>query len=147
VGRADLLDAVQPGGLGGTYGGNPVACAAALASMKIMTDRNLAGRARTLGQRMEARLKAWQTAHPEHIGDVRGLGAMCAVELVHPGGKEPDADRAKAWTKACRRHGVVVLTAGVLGNVVRLLPPLMIDEDTLEQALDKMGQALTEVML
>ena len=71
---------------------------------------------------------------------------MRAVELVHPGGKKPDAERAKAWTAACRRHGVVVLTAGVLGNVVRLLPPLIIEDDVMDAALDTMEQALAEVM-
>ena len=71
---------------------------------------------------------------------------MRAVELVHPGGREPDAERAKAWTKACRKHGVVVLTAGVLGNVVRLLPPLIIENALMDEALDKMERALTEVM-
>jgi len=146
VGRADLLDAVQPGGLGGTFGGNPVACAAALASMRAMADQNLAQRASALGERMGARLQAWATAHPEVIGEVRGVGAMRAVELVQPGGKEPDAALAKAWAAACRRHGVVVLTAGVLGNVVRLLPPLVIEDDTLEEALQGMERALTEAL-
>jgi 4-aminobutyrate aminotransferase/(S)-3-amino-2-methylpropionate transaminase len=146
VGRAELLDAVQPGGLGGTYGGNPVACAAALASMKAMEEQALSVRARALGQRIDARLQKWAAVHPERFGDVRGVGAMRAVELVHPGGREPDTERAKAWTAACRRQGVVVLTAGVLGNVVRLLPPLIIEDTLMDDALDKMEKALTEVM-
>ncbi|MDP6932879.1 MAG: aminotransferase class III-fold pyridoxal phosphate-dependent enzyme, partial [Myxococcota bacterium] len=146
VGRAELLDAVQPGGLGGTYGGNPVACAAALASMETMDDQALADRARVLGARIETRLTAWAAAHPEQMGDVRGVGAMRAVELVLPGGTEPDSGLASAWSAACRKHGVVVLTAGVLGNVVRLLPPLVIDEATLDEALDRMEQALAEVL-
>ncbi len=146
VGRADLLDAVQPGGLGGTYGGNPVACAAALASMATMEEQQLVARARALGARIEARLQTWGKAHPDRVGEVRGIGAMRALELVHPGGKEPDAALAKAWTAACRRSGVVVLTAGVLGNVVRLLPPLVIEDATLDEALDRMETALAEVL-
>lgn len=146
VGRAELLDAVQPGGLGGTYGGNPVACAAALATIDTMKHQQLTERAQALGRLIETRLGSWAAKYPDRIGDVRGLGAMRAVELVLPGGKEPDAELASAWTRACRRHGVVVLTAGVLGNVVRLLPPLVISEETLDAALDGMEHALAEVL-
>ncbi len=145
VGRSELLDAVQAGGLGGTYGGNPVACAAAIATLDLIEEQSLCERALVLGQLMERRFLQWAEAYPDLIGDVRGLGAMRAVELVKPGGKSPNAKLAKSWVQSCRAHGVVVLTAGVLGNVVRLLPPLMMSDSLLNEALDRMERALAEV--
>jgi len=143
VGRADLLDAVQVGGLGGTYGGNPVACAAALATLDVIEQEGLPARARELGTVIRKRLEAWRTRYPEHLGDVRGLGAMLAVELVRDArSREPWPDLAKAWTAACLEEGVLVLTAGTAGNVVRLLVPLVIPLPVLEDGLDRMERAL-----
>ncbi len=147
VGRADLLDAVQPGGLGGTYGGNPVACAAALATLDVIRDEDLPGRAREIGRTARARLEDWQRAHPEQVGDVRGLGAMLAVEVVRDrASREPWPALAREWTRACFEEGVLVLTAGVAGNVVRLLPPLVIEPALLRDGLDRMERALATAL-
>ena len=144
TGRAELMDAVHPGGLGGTYGGNPVACAAALGAIATMREEYLAGAARAIGERMLPRLRTLAERHPE-IGDVRGRGAMIALELVRPGTTEPDAAFAGAVAKACHAQGVVVLTAGSYGNVLRFLPPLVIGHDLLDEALDVLEAAFAEV--
>src|SRR4051794_37537628 len=128
TGRAEVMDAVHGGGLGGTYGGNPVACAAALASIRIMRDEDLNARAKAIEELAVPRLRELAAGIPA-IGDVRGRGAMLAVELVKPGTIEPDAELAGRIAKACHARGVVVLTAGTFGNVLRLLPPLVIPTD------------------
>jgi 4-aminobutyrate aminotransferase / (S)-3-amino-2-methylpropionate transaminase / 5-aminovalerate transaminase len=140
TGRADLMDAVHPGGLGGTYGGNPIACAAALASIETMRELDLAAAARRIGDTMLPRLRALQERVPA-IGDIRGRGAMIAVELVRPGTDEPDAALTAAVARACHAEGVVVLTAGTYGNVLRFLPPLVIGEDLLTEGLDVLDAA------
>jgi 4-aminobutyrate aminotransferase/(S)-3-amino-2-methylpropionate transaminase len=142
TGRADLMDAVHPGGLGGTYGGNPVACAAALAAIETMREDDLAGAARAIGATMLPRLRDLAQRVPA-IGDVRGRGAMIAVELVRPGTDEPDAALAAAVAKRCHAEGVVVLTAGTYGNVLRFLPPLVIGQELLAEALDVIETAFT----
>jgi 4-aminobutyrate aminotransferase / (S)-3-amino-2-methylpropionate transaminase / 5-aminovalerate transaminase len=135
TGRADLMDGVHPAGLGGTYGGNPVACAAALAAIDTMQQRDLAGAARHIGATIFSRLSAAQERHPA-IGDVRGRGAMMALELVRPGTLEPDAESARAIVRACHQAGVIVLSCGTYGNVIRLLPPLVIEDALLADGLD-----------
>jgi 4-aminobutyrate aminotransferase/(S)-3-amino-2-methylpropionate transaminase len=142
TGRADLMDAVHPGGLGGTYGGNPIACAAALASIETMRELDLAAAARAIGEIMLPRLRALQGRFPA-IGDVRGRGAMIAVELVQPGTDEPDPGLTSAVARACHADGVVVLTAGTYGNVLRFLPPLVIGQDLLTEGLDVLDAAFT----
>ena len=141
TGRAELLDAVHPGGLGGTYGGNPVACAAALAAMDTMVTQDLAGRARHIEELVLSRLQAL-AAEGGVVGDVRGRGAMLAVELVTPGSTAPNAAAAKAVAAACLQEGVIVLTCGTYGNVIRLLPPLTIGDELLLDALDVLEAAL-----
>ncbi|QUQ62779.1 4-aminobutyrate--2-oxoglutarate transaminase [Kutzneria sp. CA-103260] len=141
TGRADVMDAVHGGGLGGTYGGNPVACAAALASIGIMRDQDLNARARAIEEITLPRLRELAAGSPA-IGDVRGRGAMLAVELVRPGTCEPDAELAGRIAKACHARGVVVLTAGTYGNVLRLLPPLVIPTDVLNDGLGVLAEAL-----
>jgi 4-aminobutyrate aminotransferase/(S)-3-amino-2-methylpropionate transaminase len=141
TGRAELMDAVHSGGLGGTYGGNPLACAAALGAMEAMTRDDLPGRARALGDLMLSRLRALAADHPQ-IGDVRGRGAMVAVELVRPGTTEPDAAEAARISAACHAAGVVTLTCGTFSNVLRLLPPLVMDEHLLAEALDVLADAV-----
>jgi len=141
TGRAELMDAVHSGGLGGTYGGNPLACAAALGAMETMARDDLPGRARVLGELMTSRLCALAAEHPQ-IGDVRGRGAMIAVELVHPGTREPDAAEAARISAACHAAGVVTLTCGTFSNVLRLLPPLVMGEDLLTEALDVLADAV-----
>ncbi|GHE14259.1 4-aminobutyrate--2-oxoglutarate transaminase [Klenkia taihuensis] len=144
TGRAEIMDAVHPGGLGGTYGGNPVACAAALGAIETMRAEDLVGAARAVGEVMLPRLRTLAQRFPA-IGDVRGRGAMIAVELVVPGTTEPDAALAGAVAKACHARGVVVLTAGSYGNVLRFLPPLVIGHDLLVEALDVVEEAFAEV--
>jgi 4-aminobutyrate aminotransferase/(S)-3-amino-2-methylpropionate transaminase len=140
TGRAELMDAVHTGGLGGTYGGNPVACAAALATIRTMRERDLAGAARAIEATMLPRLRALQE-RTGVIGDVRGRGAMLAVEIVRPGTTEPDAELTGRIARACHAQGVIVLTAGTFGNVLRFLPPLVIGQDLLIEALDVLDAA------
>jgi 4-aminobutyrate aminotransferase/(S)-3-amino-2-methylpropionate transaminase len=142
TGRAELMDAVHTGGLGGTYGGNPVACAAALAAIEAMEADDLAGRARAIGDVMLARLTSLSEQHPQ-IGDVRGRGAMVAIELVRPGTTEPDAAEAARVSAACHAQGVVTLTCGTYGNVLRFLPPLVISDELLNEAFDVLAAALS----
>ncbi|TWF75205.1 4-aminobutyrate aminotransferase [Pseudonocardia hierapolitana] len=141
-GRADLMDAVHPGGLGGTYGGNPVACAAALATLRTIREENLLDRAVEIETLALGRLRELQRTDPR-IGDVRGRGAMIGIEFVRPGSHEPDADLAKRVATAAHEAGVIVLTCGTFGNVVRLLPPLVIPNDLLSEGLDVLADALS----
>jgi 4-aminobutyrate aminotransferase/(S)-3-amino-2-methylpropionate transaminase len=141
TGRAELMNAVHEGGLGGTYGGNPVAAVAALATIKTMRDRNLVARARELG---DVILKALRTLQQDVaiIGDVRGRGAMIAFELVQPGTKNPNAAAAKAIVSYCNQQGVIALACGTYDNVIRLLPPLAITDEQLADGLSVMASAV-----
>jgi 4-aminobutyrate aminotransferase/(S)-3-amino-2-methylpropionate transaminase len=145
TGRTELMDAVHPGGLGGTFGGNPVACAAALATIGVMRTDDLAGAANHIGQQLTDRLVALQDQFPA-IGDVRGRGAMQAIELVVPGTLEPDPVSAGRIAAACLRAGVIVLTCGTWGNVIRLLPPLVISDGLLAESLDVVSEAAVLVL-
>jgi len=141
TGRADLMDAVHEGGLGGTYGGNPVAAAAALASINVMRDRNLLARATEL----EGIITGYLTDLAKDvtiIGEVRGRGAMIAMELVEPGTKTPNAAAAKAIVKYCNDRGVIALACGTYGNVIRLLPPLVITDEQIADGLSVIGEAV-----
>ena len=144
VGRADVMDAVHAGGLGGTYGGNPVACAAALAAVETMRELDLPSAARRIGGRLIPRLTDL-AAGDAGIGEVRGRGAMVAIELVRPGTIEPDAVRTAAVARACHQAGLLVLTCGTYGNVLRFLPPLVISDEELTQGLQILQQALSGV--
>src|SRR3954470_10539674 len=141
TGRAELMDAVHVGGLGGTYGGNPVACAAGLGAIEEMTTHDLVARARQLGQKISERLHKLQADHPV-IGDVRGRGAMQAIELTTPGSLSPEPARTAAVSAYCHQHGVVTLTCGTWGNVMRFLPPLAISDELLDEAFDVVAEAL-----
>ena len=143
TGRADLMDAVHPGGLGGTYGGNPVAAAAALAVLDKIERERLLERSRGLGETIMARFRSFADRYPA-VGEVRGRGAMCAIELVTDRQtKEPlGADAMSAIVRRCLENGVIVLTAGTYGNVVRLLPPLTIDDALLDDGLDVLDEAI-----
>jgi 4-aminobutyrate aminotransferase/(S)-3-amino-2-methylpropionate transaminase len=140
TGRAEIMDAVHPGGLGGTYGGNPVACAAALGAIETVKELDLAARARHIGQIMSRRLHELAERYPS-IGEVRGRGAMMAIEVVKPGTITPDADLAGAVNRICHSEGVLTLTCGTFGNVFRFLPPLVIDDALLEEGLAVVEQA------
>ncbi|MGW6200859.1 4-aminobutyrate--2-oxoglutarate transaminase [Kribbella sp. NPDC055110] len=137
TGRAEIMDAPHVGGLGGTYGGNPVACAAALAAIGMIESDDLPARAREIGDIMLPALRELAARHPI-IGDVRGRGAMIAIELVADG--EPAAAATAAIAKACHAEGLVVLTAGTYGNVLRFLPPLVMPPDLLREALGVLGK-------
>ncbi|MDQ6657473.1 MAG: 4-aminobutyrate--2-oxoglutarate transaminase [Actinomycetota bacterium] len=141
TGRAELMDAVQAGGLGGTYGGNPVACAAALAAIETMVELDLNAAAKRIEQIALPLLRSAAT-DTTRIGDVRGRGAMLAAEFVTPGTKDPDPAGATAVAKACHNQGVVVLTCGTFGNVIRLLPPLVIGEDLLTEGVGILTDAV-----
>jgi len=143
TGRAELLDAVHVGGLGGTYGGNPIAAAAALAVLDKIERENLLEAARRTGEIVMRRFGEMQARYPV-IGDVRGRGAMCALEMVaDPASKEPlAADKMGAIARGALENGVVVLTAGTYGNVLRLLPPINIEEALLEDGLNVLEVAI-----
>ena len=140
TGRAEMMDAVHPGGLGGTYGGNPLACAAALAVFETIAEDKLVTRAQAVGALMKQRLLHVQESD-SRLGDIRGRGAMMAVELVHPGSTTPNPDLAKAVAAYAHRQGVIVLTCGTYGNVLRFLPPLSTTDALLNDAFDVLTQA------
>ncbi|MFJ3311225.1 4-aminobutyrate--2-oxoglutarate transaminase [Micrococcus endophyticus] len=139
TGRAEVMDSVHPGGLGGTYGGNPVAAAAALAVFETIEDEDLLAKA----TRIEEVIREHFAAHADdRIAEVRGRGAMMAIELVEPGTGEPDAALTAAVAAAVRATGVILLTCGTYGNVIRFLPPLTIGEDLLKEGLAEVSAAL-----
>ena len=144
TGRAELMDAVHTGGLGGTYGGNPVACAAGLAAIETMAADDLCGAAQRIEAVMRPRLEALASKYPA-IGDVRGRGAMLALELVEPGSSTPNPALTAAIGFACHQAGLITLTAGTFGNVLRFLPPLVIGEDLLHEGLDVLDEAFAAV--
>ncbi|MCO7240185.1 4-aminobutyrate--2-oxoglutarate transaminase [Aeromicrobium sp. CnD17-E] len=146
TGRAEIMDAPHAGGLGGTYGGNPLACAAALAAIETVEQDGLVERARAMEALLKERLHALQ-ARDARVGDVRGRGAMIAVELVRPGTTEPDPDLARAVSAAAHAEGVIVLTCGTYGNVLRLLPPLAIDDTLLGEGLDVLEAAFASTLV
>lgn len=141
TGRADILDATHAGGLGGTYGGNPIACAAALAAIETYVEDDLAGAARRIGASIVDRFSTAQATDPR-IGDVRGRGAMIAIEFVDPETNEPDAALTGRIAKASHQAGVIVLTCGTYGNVIRFLPPLSISDELLTEGIDVVLNAL-----
>jgi 4-aminobutyrate aminotransferase/(S)-3-amino-2-methylpropionate transaminase len=144
TGRAEIMDAVRPGGLGGTYGGNPVACAAAVGAIETMRELDLPARARRIGELLTERLSDMQSRYPI-IGDVRGRGAMMAIELIEPGTTTPNAAAAAKVNAACHAEGVLTLTCGTFGNVFRFLPPLVIDEALIDEAMGVLDKALADV--
>ena len=145
VGRAEIMEASHIGGLGGTYGGNPVACAAALAVLDFIDEVNLSAKAEAIGRRVRERFEDMAQRY-ELIGDVRGLGAMMAMELVSDRqAKTPAGDKAKKLVEWCHQHGLVLLSCGKYGNVIRTLMPLVISEDLLEEGLDIMEKGLAAV--
>lgn len=146
VGRAALMDAGHPGAIGGTYIGNPLALAAALAVLDVFAEEDLVARAQALGDRIRERMLAWQIRHPR-IGDVRGLGAMLALELVDdPASKEPAPELAEAVIAAALQRGLILLKSGVSGNCIRVLCPLTIGDAELDDALEAWEAALDDVL-
>jgi 4-aminobutyrate aminotransferase/(S)-3-amino-2-methylpropionate transaminase len=142
--RAEIMDSSHIGGLGGTYGGNPIACAAALAAIEIIEGEKLAERARHLGEILVSSLREIAAKHPE-IGEIRGRGAMIAIELVKAGTKDPNPELMAKVIKYCQSKGVLILTAGSYGNVIRFLPPLVITDELLKDALGVLAEAFDTV--
>jgi len=145
TGRAEIMDAPGFGGLGGTFSGNPAACAAALAVLDILEREDLNGRANVLGERFRQRASEWQTKW-ELVGDVRGIGAMQALELVRSRTtREPAADETKQLAQYCYEHGLITITAGTYGNVIRLLMPLVITDAQMDEGLDVLEAGIASV--
>ena len=142
IGRAEIMDAVQPGGLGGTFSGNPVACAAALATIETIEREDLCTRAQRLGAFLREKLVAL-SQKVSCMGEIRGLGAMLAFEVVK-NGREPDPQRAEEIVIACARRGVLLLTAGLEGNVIRFLMPLNIADAHIKEAMDILHEVVAE---
>jgi 4-aminobutyrate aminotransferase/(S)-3-amino-2-methylpropionate transaminase len=145
TGRAEIMDTPGLGALGGTYGGNPLACAAALAVIETMERENLPARAEKLGQKFDAHAQVWKKRWPL-IGDVRGLGAMRALELVRPGtNREPAKEETERVLRYCLEHGLILISAGTYGNVVRLLMPLVTTDEQFDEGLSILESALMSV--
>jgi 4-aminobutyrate aminotransferase/(S)-3-amino-2-methylpropionate transaminase len=145
TGRAEIMDAPGPGGLGGTFGGNPASCAAALAVIEEFADGKLLAHAKRLGDMFQQKARAWQRQHP-FIADVRGVGAMQAIEFATTDGS-PSAAAAKKLAQYCLKNGVLILTAGTYDNVIRLLMPLSISEEDFSEALRVIEAGLQAVSL
>ena len=143
TGRADVMDSIHPSGLGGTFGGSPIACAAALGAIATIEEENLVERANELGLMMRQSLEAMKKKYPI-IGDVRGRGAMQALELVIPGSKDPNPAALTSVIKYCQQNGVLILSAGTYSNVIRLLPPLVMPEHLLKEALEVLEAGLAQ---
>jgi 4-aminobutyrate aminotransferase/(S)-3-amino-2-methylpropionate transaminase len=148
VGKADIMDAPLPGGLGGTYAGSPIGCAAALAVIDVIRDEDLVERALQIGTRFNARLEALQEKYPQVIGDVRTTrGAMMAIELVEDGAVDkPAADLTRALVGKAAEKGLVLLSCGVNGNVIRFLPALTISDELIDEGLDIFEACLGELL-
>jgi len=142
--RAEIMDSSHVGGLGGTYGGNPIACAAAIGAMEAIREDKLVERARHIGKILNERLTAMAAKYPI-IGDVRGRGAMQAIEIVVAGSKEPNPAAMASVIKYCQAQGVLILTAGTYGNVIRFLPPLVISDELLIEALGVLDDAFASL--
>jgi 4-aminobutyrate aminotransferase/(S)-3-amino-2-methylpropionate transaminase len=144
VGKQEIMDSVHSWGLGGTYGGNPVACAAALAVLDVFEEENMLAKSVALGEKLKARFEKWQKDF-SIIGEIRGLGAMLGLEFVKGENKEPAADEAKQLAAYCLGKGLLVLVCGSYGNVVRILAPFVITDEQLEKGLSIMEEGLKEI--
>lgn len=140
TGRAEIMDEIHPSGLGGTYGGNPIACAAALGAIETIQSEKLVDRANQIGKVMVDALTEMQKKYPV-IGEIRGRGAMIAIELVQPGSKEPNGEIMGKVVRYAQSKGVVFLTAGTYGNVLRFLPPLVISDELVKDAMSVLDEA------
>ncbi len=142
IGSTEVMDSVHPGGLGSTYGGNPVACAAAVESLKAISDPDFLARAVEVGERIHARLNEMASRHPA-IGEVRGIGPMAAIELVKDSEtREPGAELAAATVAAALDRGLIILKTGIYDNVIRILVPIAAPDEDLEAGLDRLEESL-----
>ena len=146
VGKAEIMDAPQPGGLGGTYGGSPIGCAAALAVLAVIEEEQLCDRATHIGERIVSRLTYLQARFPHIIGDVRNLGAMIAMELVRDGeASQPNPELAAAVVAEAAHNGLILLSCGINGNVIRFLPPLTITDALIVESMDMLHSTLNSL--
>jgi 4-aminobutyrate aminotransferase/(S)-3-amino-2-methylpropionate transaminase len=146
TGRAEIMDAVHPGGMGGTYSGNPLACVAALEAIETIAKPEFLARSRELGVRLRARLEKIQAEHPELVGDVRGLGSMLVIELVEdPRSRAPSMEATAAVTAETLKRGVITIRSGLRSNCVRFLPPLAIPDAHLDEGMDAVAEAVRAV--
>lgn len=144
VGRPEIMDVPDAGEVGGTFGGNPLACAAALKVLDVIEEENLSAKAAAIGEKVLARFRAMQEKYPL-IGDVRGAGAMCALELVTDRKtKEPAAAQTKAVVQECYKNGLIALSAGIYSNVIRTLMSLVITDEQLEAGLDILEKVIAK---
>lgn len=146
TGRAEIMNVPEVGGLGSTFAGNPLSCAAALAAIETIEKEDLLARSTAIGERFKRRACAWQKRWPL-VGDARGLGAMCAIEIVRdPQTREPADTETKAIAKYCYEHGLITVTAGTFNNVIRILVPLVVTDEELDEGLDTIEAALAAVI-
>ncbi len=147
VGKAEIMDAPQPGGLGGTYGGSPLGCAAALAVLDVIEEEGLCQRANAVGEAFVNHLQRLQQKYPHKIGNIRNLGAMIAMELVHGGdANRPDPDTTKALVAEASRNGLILLSCGIRSNVIRFLPPLTIGDELIDEGMVLLEKSLDKLM-
>jgi 4-aminobutyrate aminotransferase/(S)-3-amino-2-methylpropionate transaminase len=145
TGRAEIMDAPGIGGLGGTFCGHPLACAAALAAIETIEKDGLLARSFAVGKHFETRARAWQKKWPL-VGDVRGLGGMCAIELVRNAEtREPADTETKKIAEYCYKHGLITITAGTFNNVIRILVPLVVTDEQLDEGFNVIEAALASV--
>jgi 4-aminobutyrate aminotransferase/(S)-3-amino-2-methylpropionate transaminase len=145
IGKKEIMDSIHPGGVGGTYGGNPISCCAGLAVLEIFEEENLLKKAEILGKKMRERLETWPKKY-EAVGDVRGLGPMLAIELVkdrHT--KEPAVEQAKSLVQFCVDKGLIILLCGIFGNVLRFMPPFTITDEQLDKGLSIIEEGLSSM--
>ena len=144
VGKAEIMDAVHAWGLGGTYGGNPVACAAGLAVLEVFEEENMLAKSVALGEKLQARFEKWQQQF-DIVGEIRGLGAMLGLELVKGKNREPAADEAKQLTSFCLAKGLMLLSCGSYGNIIRVLAPFVITDEQLEKGFGILEEGLAHI--
>jgi 4-aminobutyrate aminotransferase / (S)-3-amino-2-methylpropionate transaminase / 5-aminovalerate transaminase len=145
IGKASIMDQLKPGMLGSTFGGNPAGCAAALATLQVIEEENLLERASEIGAVLKDRLQKLQSKHPQ-IGDVRGVGAMIGIEFIKDAAKTPDEESVKSIVEVARDNGLILLSTGTYSNVIRLLPPLNMSDAELSEGLEKLENAITQVL-
>jgi 4-aminobutyrate aminotransferase/(S)-3-amino-2-methylpropionate transaminase len=138
------MDSIHPGGLGGTYGANPLACEAALAVLDVFEEENMLEKSVALGEKLQARFKTWQQQY-DIIGEIRGMGAMLGLELVKGSERSPAAEEAKALAATCFENGLSILVCGSYGNIIRVLAPFVITDEQLNKGLDIMEAGIKKI--
>lgn len=146
IGKQEIMDAVKPGLIGGTYLGNPLSCVASLASINYMQKNNINAAGEKVGKIVREKFNQLQEKYPKNITDVRGLGAMLAIEFFNPETKMPDGDSTKAIVNKCLEKGLIVITSGTYGNCIRILSPLFIEDEILEKGLSILEQTIEEIL-